>query len=303
MDFGKLTDLSGVDFGLPLDPVFTQNILQNYKPAQTSQPRIYVGLPIWANKEWIGKIYPHSAKEKDFLNHYARQFNTIELNVTHYQTPTPATVQRWREAVTSDFRFCPKWPQEISHERQLADSAPQTEAFLNAMLGLEHNLGTTFLQLAPYFGPWKFDVLEKFLRQIPRDFPLAVEFRNPKWFEEPIWTQTLEMLSSLGVGTVLSDVAGRRDVLHLALSKPTLTLRFVGNELHPTDFSRVDEWVERLKIWLAADLQEVFVFVHCGENLFAPELSKYWIDQLNQQCGLSLEAPVIQPKVVQGNLF
>ena len=313
MDFGKLTDISGVDFGLSADPVFTKNTLQNYQSPPHKQltplelginkPQIYVGPPIWANKEWTGKIYPNSAKEKDFLYHFARQFNTIELNVTHYQVPNAATIERWREAVTPDFRFCPKWPQEISHERQLLGCEPQTEAFMSAVLGLEKNLGTTFLQLAPYFGPWKFDVLEKFLRQILANFPLAVEFRHPKWFEEPVWTQTLELLSSLGVGTVMSDVAGRRDVLHLALTTPALMLRFVGNELHPTDFSRVNEWAKRLKTWIEAGLQTATIFVHCGENIFAPELSKYWIEQLNQECGLTLKAPVIQPKVVQGSLF
>ncbi|MEZ4905865.1 MAG: DUF72 domain-containing protein [Spirosomataceae bacterium] len=107
-------------------------------------PQCFVGPPIWANKQWVGKIYPSNAKEKDFLYYYTRQFNTIELNVTHYQIPNEATVQRWKEAAHKDFRFCPKWPQEISHDRQLIGCEALSQAFTQAVLGLGENLGTTF---------------------------------------------------------------------------------------------------------------------------------------------------------------
>jgi uncharacterized protein YecE (DUF72 family) len=302
MDFGKLTDISGVDFTLPEDHLFTGQVLKS--STNSKRPLCFVGPPIWSNKEWIGKIYPTTAKEKDFLYHYTRQFNTIELNVTHYQIPNDSTIQRWKEAATPGFRFCPKWPQEISHERQLRGCEPLTQAFTNAVLGLEVHLGTTFLQLGPYFDPRQSSFLETFLKQLPSQFPIAVEFRHPDWFNDAnCWTDTLQMLHELGVGTVMSDVAGRRDVLHLSLSNPTFTLRFVGNELHPTDFTRVDAWVQRLKHWFGAGLQAAYIFVHCGENYNAPELTKYWIEQLNLHCGMTLALPRIQPKVVQGSLF
>ena len=115
MDFGKLDDISNVNFTLPAAHPFTHQVLKN--ASGNNSTLCFVGPPIWSNKEWVGKIYPTTAKEKDFLYHYTRQFNTIELNVTHYQIPTEATIQRWREASAPGFRFCPKWPQEISHER------------------------------------------------------------------------------------------------------------------------------------------------------------------------------------------
>jgi uncharacterized protein YecE (DUF72 family) len=264
MDFGKLEDISNVDFTLPPDHPHTQRVLA--LPPATS-PKVFVGPPIWANKDWLGKIYPSTAKDKDFLYHFARQFNTIELNVTHYQIPAESTVKRWVESVAgTEFLFCPKWPQEISHDRQLLSSEALTEAFVQASLGFGKHLGTTFLQLAPYFGPWKMDVLEEFLAQIPAGFPLAVEFRQPKWFEEPVWSEAMDLLSRYQVGTVISDVAGRRDVVHQSLSTPILTLRFVGNELHPTDYTRVDAWVARVRAWQGAGLQKAYIFVHCGEN-------------------------------------
>lgn len=304
MDFGKLEDISGVNFSLPPDHPFTSKALKNSTASTPKTNLCFVGPPIWANKEWLGKIYPTTAKEKDFLYHYTRQFNTIELNVTHYQIPSEATVQRWREAAAPGFRFCPKWPQEISHERQLRGCEALSRAFTASVSVLGEHLGTTFLQLAPYFDSRQLRTLEAFLKQLPSGFPIAVEFRHPDWFSNAsIWQEVLFMLHQMGVGTVMSDVAGRRDVVHMSLTTPTVVLRFVGNELHPTDFTRVDAWVNRLKNWYLQGLQTAYIFVHCGENKNAPELTKYWVEQLNLHCDVSLSPPRIQPQAVQGSLF
>lgn len=302
MDFGKLNDISGIDFTLPPDHPSTSLILGK---SMHQKAHFFVGPPVWANKDWVGKVYPTSAKDKDFLYHYARQFNTIELNVTHYQIPSQTTIERWRESVSgTNFKFCPKWPQIISHDAQLQKCESQIQEFVESISALKPYLGTTFLQLAPYFIPSQTHVLEEFFKQLPKSFPLAVEFRHPDWFNnEKTWQKTLDLLQKYEVGTVITDVAGRRNVLHQTLTTPTLVLRFVGNELHPTDYKRVDEWVQKIKSWLEKGLENAYIFVHCGENVFAPELSKYWIEQLNQNCNLSLIPPKFLPKIVQGTLF
>ncbi|MEZ4905864.1 MAG: DUF72 domain-containing protein [Spirosomataceae bacterium] len=160
------------------------------------------------------------------------------------------------------------------------------------------------MQLGPYFEPRQQKALARFLQQLPPQFPIAVEFRHPDWFSnQTVWQETLHLLAEAGAGTVISDVAGRRDVLHLSLTNDTLVLRFVGNELHPTDFSRVDAWTQQLKEWFEVGLKTAYIFVHCGENLHAPELTKYWITQLNYQCGFDIPPPRIQPQMIQGSLF
>ena len=302
MEFGKLNTISGIDFTLPPDNPITKLVLGNYKP---QKPQIFVGPPVWSNKDWVGKVYPTSAKEKDYLFHYARQFNTIELNVTHYQIPSQSTIERWKESVSgTDFKFCPKWPQIISHDAQLQRCEGQINEFIENVSALDNHLGTTFLQLAPYFASQQLPVLEKFLEQLPKGFPIAVEFRHQDWFSnEKTWQKTLEVLQKYQVGTVITDVAGRRDVLHQSLTTPTFTLRFVGNELHKTDYERVDAWVQKIKNWLDEGLQTAYIFVHCGGNRLAPELTKYWIEQLNKQVDLSIIPPKFLPKVVQGTLF
>ena len=306
MDFGKLDNISDVDFTLPADHPRTLPLLQAARQVEgaSQKPTVFVGCPVWSNKNWVGKIYPNSAKEKDFLYQYARQFNTIELNVTHYQSPTPETIEKWKSAVPTHFKFCPKFPQAISHDAQLSGVQRQTTDFCAAVLGLGENLGTTFLQLGPSFDHKKLPLLASFLQSLPPTLPVAVEFRNPVWFSDAaLWLETLDLLQRYHAGTVIADVAGRRDVLHQSLTTPTFTLRFVGNELHRTDYTRVDAWVQRLKTWLEAGLQTAYIFVHCGSNNQAPELADYWIKEINKHCGLDVAEPRFLPKIVQGSLF
>lgn len=313
MEFGKIHNLDAVNFTLPPGSPFNARIWHDVEPTQ--RPTVFIGGPIWANKDYVGKLYPSNAKERDFLHYYTRQFNTIELNLTHYQIPTVAMIDRWKaEAIGSPvrpmFTYCPKFPQIISHERQLIAAEGLTEEFINAILALEEFLGMTFLQLPPSFGPDKWLVLEAYLKSLPDELDVAVEFRHPDWFNQtsrsgsPIWPQTLERLHALHRHVVITDVAGRRDVLHMGLSSPVLTLRFIANEGHPTDYTRADAWVQRLKTWFEKGLQTAYLFVHGGgDNDTAPELILYWIRELNKHCGLNLREPVLQPKVVQGSLF
>jgi uncharacterized protein YecE (DUF72 family) len=141
------------------------------------------------------------------------------LNVTHYQIPTFETIQRWKDAAADGFKFCPKFPHIISHDRQLVGCEALTAEFCNAVLGLEEHLGMTFLQLPPTFNPKQIKFLEIYLKSLPPNFPISVEFRHADWFNNAnVWKDTCEMLTEMKVGTVITDVSGRRDVLHCTLT-------------------------------------------------------------------------------------
>ncbi len=301
MDFGKLSiqDLEKTDLKLNPDNPFNEKIWQ----PSTKQPIVKVGCPIWSNKDWNGKIYPHNAKTQDFLKLYSHQFNTIELNVTHYQIPNDETIERWQTETHSDFTFCPKFPQIISHDKLLQNTESLTNEFCYQILKLESKLGIPFLQLAPYFTPKQLPILEKYLRQLPGNLNIAVEFRHEDWFKnEAIWQETLMMLNALGHATVITDVAGRRDVVHQSLSASKTVIRWIGND-HPSDYQRIDEWTQRLKHWLEQGLEELWLFVHTIENTKAPEVATYWIQQLNFHCNLKIIKPKLLPKAEQMSLF
>ncbi len=294
MKFGKLPDVSNVNFLLPQDAPINRKILEK-KPSQHAQAHFYIGATGWSMKEWIGTFYPIGTKSKDYLRQYTRQFNTIEMNTTHYRIPTVEMVEKWRSEAEADFKFCPKIPQTISHSNNLGLKTGQTEAFCEAIRAFGDRLGCCFIQLPPHFGVDKLDTLRIFLQNFPSDVSLAVEARHESWFSNPKNTQQLlELLEQNKATAVITDVAGRRDVLHMGLTNTVAMIRFVGNGLHPSDYSRIKSWIERLNQWRELGMESIYFFVHEPDNIQAPELASYLYQQLLSNPQFITRGPQVQ---------
>jgi uncharacterized protein YecE (DUF72 family) len=296
MKFGKLTDplsLAAVDFSLPPTPERTLVLLRSEKRPPF---RAYVGCPMWGNKAWAGKLYPPKAKPAQYLQHYARSFHGIELNSTHYQIPKAETVERWREMTDPRFRFSPKIPQLISHRYQLFNCEDGVESFVEAIEGFEDRLGCSFVQLPPHFGLDKLSRLDWFLALWPRHLPLAIEFRHESWFQnQQLRPEALDLLEATGTATVITDVAGRRDVVHANLTQGTAMIRFVGNGLIPSDYQRADAWINRIEDWVENGIESLYFFVHEPDDTYAPEMGRYVVEKLNERLGLDLAVPGLKP--------
>lgn len=282
MDFGKLPSVDNVDFSLPPEP--PQNATLLAALPKVTKSTIYLGATGYNMKAWVGHWYPPGAKDKDFLRHYGAQFNTIEHNTTHYRIPDAATVKRWREETPADFRFCPKIPQTISHARDLGLNSGQIPVFCEAIAGLGEKLGCCFLQVPPHFSTRDLNLLARFLEYFPSEIPLAVEVRHESFFQKTAASEDFfQLLQTHNIATVITDVAGRRDVCHLRLTNRRVLVRFVGNRLHPSDYQRIENWSERLKIWLDAGLHEVYFFTHEPDNLLAPDLAVFCVETFSDK--------------------
>lgn len=293
MEFGKVSsdELSGINFNLPPDKKETLRILANHpKPDKVS---VYVGCAKWGRKDWIGKVYPPGTKEADFLSHYSKHFNSIELNATFYKIPSFKQAQEWKNKVGKDFLFSPKISNSISHIRRLKDSSERVDRFLQGIAGFGENLGPVFLMPHPGMGPKTTDTIEAFIQSIPKEIKLFVELRHPEWFEnEEAFQKIFAIFEKHNVGSIITDASGRRDCVHMRLTTKEAFIRFVGNALHPTDYSRVDEWVQRIKKWIEAGIEKVYFFMHQHEEIHSPELCRYVIQQLNKHCGTNIPEPV-----------
>ena len=209
-------------------------------------------------------------------------------------------VIRWKDRVGSNFKFCPKVSQAISHSGDLQGPGTMFTEFTDSIRHFEENLGTTFLQLPPRFGPDKMRVLEAFLYRFPDEIPLAVEFRHPEWFPEH---EVFDLLRSYNVGTVITDVAGRRDVVHSYVTSPSPFIRFAGNNLDTTDYDRINAWVDRLKTWIDAGVRELNFFVHEPNETHSPEMIAYLREKLNEVCEVKLPKVPLIAAGTQGTLF
>jgi uncharacterized protein YecE (DUF72 family) len=293
MEFGRIDtqQLRATDFTLPQEPVWNKTVLTGKKVKSA----VYLGCAKWGRKEWVGKLYPPKTKERDFLQHYVEHYNSIELNATHYKIYGPTGIERWdRLAGNKEFKFCPKMYQGITHRGSLKGKDFLTTEFLRGVLAFGNHLGPSFIQLSESFGPGRREEIFTFLRSLPVDLQFFVEIRHPEWFRnEALFRELLSTLLSLNMGIVITDTAGRRDCCHMHLTIPKTFIRFVGNSLDPTDYTRCDDWVKRIKYWLGAGIQELYFFMHMHDEAYSPELTHYLTKKLNTVCKLDLPVPVL----------
>lgn len=286
MKFGKVEDVSVVDFSLPKDTNATKTILKQNKSKNPTE--IYIGCAKWNKKDLKG-FYPKGVKDE--LSYYSNEFNSIEMNATFYKMPDFAQVEKWKTKVPKDFKFCPKITNSISHFKRLLNAEKDTEQFCNAVAGFEDNLGTVFLQLHDNFQPKDFDRLKAYLESFPQGIPLAVEVRNHMWMEDKdVFVQYTSLLEKLSLSNIIVDTAGRRELLHMHLTNNTAFVRFVGAN-DPTDYDRLDEWVVRIAKWKKEGLKTLYFFIHQNVEEASPLLAAHFIKGLNETAGVELKIP------------
>jgi uncharacterized protein YecE (DUF72 family) len=292
MEFGRVdeSELSNIDFTLPPEPVYNKKILTG-QPAKS--PKVYFGCAKWGRDEWVGKIYPRGAKEKNFLEHYVQHYNSIELNATHYKIYGANGIARWAsKANGKDFVFCPKMYKGITHRGSLKGKDFVTTEFFRGVFAFEKHLGPVFIQVSDVFSPRRRQELFDFLRSLPKDLSFFLEVRHPYWFSnEAIRNELLGTLSSLKIGFVITDTSGRRDCAHMYLTIPKAFIRYVGNSLHFTDKTRIETWVRRMKYWLDNGLEELYFFMHMHDEAMSPELTVYLVNEFNAVTGVQLQKP------------
>lgn len=262
MKFGKIHDISQVDFSLPIPPLCNKLFMAEKGADLEEEASFFLGCPVWADKSFVGKIYPKGSRPQDYLNYYGQNFGCIELNSTYYALPSKETLLGWREKVPGNFKFCPKVPQEVANEKTLGFGGGEVRKFFTRMNEFGPQLGPILLQLGPYFTLDRWKYLVRFIRSFPKHMTLAIEFRHPEWFLPHNLKKLVKHLRSFGVIFVITDVAGRRDVCHMALTSLQSIIRFTGNSLDQTDFERIKAWVKTLADWSRLGLKETFFFIH-----------------------------------------
>jgi uncharacterized protein YecE (DUF72 family) len=202
------------------------------------------------------------------------------------------------------FTFCPKFPQIITHFRRFNDCDGPTDDFIDGLLALGDKLGPAFIQLPPHFAPKHAAAMATYLEKWPRELRVAVEFRHPEWFEggaqaEEMWAR----LRDLGMGSVISDTAGRRDALHMRVTAPFVLVRFGGYEGHASDETRLAQWAQRIAEWKDQGLTEFHLLVHQPDSLHTPDTCRQFARLVKQHSGLDVQAPTDLRAATQGELF
>ncbi len=147
--------------------------------------KIRAGTSGYSYKEWKGPFYPDDLPQDQWLNYYAKQLPTVEINNTFYRMPRTHVVEAWRDSVPASFRFVIKASRRITHQSRLKDAEESTGYLIKRAETLGKKLGAVLFQLPPYMQ-LNLERLQTFQDLLPADLPAAFEFRHESWLDPAV---------------------------------------------------------------------------------------------------------------------
>jgi len=246
---------------------------------------ILLGTSGWDYPEWTGRVYPPRVAS-DRLQYYARLFPVVEVNSTFYRLPPPSVAASWVRRTPSRFLFAAKFPQTITHELRLQGTDAELARFLAVLAPIREagRFAAALLQLPPFL-PFAADTVRDFYAALPKDLPVAVEFRERSW----LVPSSYSLLRDFGFAHVVID--GPHLPTQLDVTAPFAYVRWHGHG-SPTwydyTYSRaeLDGWVPRIRA-LAEQVSTVYGFFN---NHFRGDAAVN-AQSLAELLGLSLAGP------------
>ena len=163
----------------------------------------FIGTSGWAYASWKPGFYPEALPQKKFLEYYATQLNSVEVNYTFRQLPTESMLAGWLAATGTGFRFSFKAPQRITHILRLKGCSDAVAALSRALapVAAAGRMGVVLFQLPPNFKADR-PRLDTFLEDAKGcGLRMAFEFRQSTWFCDEVYAA----LSSHGVALCVAE--------------------------------------------------------------------------------------------------
>lgn len=142
---------------------------------------IVLGTSGWQYRDWRGRFYPDGLPQKKWLEHYAENFCTVEINNAFYRLPERTTFEQWRERTPADFCFAVKMSRYLTHIKRLKEPEEPIQRFFSRADALGPKLGPVLFQLPPNL---KRDtgLLDAALDLVPKGVKVTVEPRHDSWW-------------------------------------------------------------------------------------------------------------------------
>lgn len=225
--------------------------------------RFYCGACGWNYLHWKGPFYPEGLPQSKWLEHYAGQFDTVEINNSFYRLPEKATFEKWRDRTPDGFVFAVKASRYVTHLKRLTEPEEPLTRLLTHSEGLGDKRGPILYQLPPSLA-MDLERLEYFLKLLPKDLRHVFEFRNDSWHNERLWS----LLAEYGVAYCIMDSPGVP--LHLVTTGGFSYVRMHsgGEKTHGNyTASRLRTWARRCEDLLTRG--DVYVYFNNDNNCCA----------------------------------
>ena len=131
-------------------------------------------------------LYPKGVPARVWLERYAGEFDTVELNGSFYRWPREEAFAAYRDRLPEGYVFSVKAPRGLTHGRKLRDPDEWIGRITRCFAELGDRAGVFLLQLSPDMERDD-DRLDYVLSKLPEAIRVAVEFRHDSWNDEEVF--------------------------------------------------------------------------------------------------------------------
>jgi uncharacterized protein YecE (DUF72 family) len=207
-------------------------------------PRLNIGCSGWFYWDWKDHFYPAGITTKEWFQHYAGQFDTVELNAPFYSWPTIATVQSWvRQTQSRPFVYTVKACELITHVKRFTRTAELVKDFYFIERLLKPHMGCFLFQFPPSFD-YTARRLKCILDQLDSSKRNVVEFRHRSWWNKQTY------LAFKKTNTIFCSCSAPRLPEELIRTSDEVYIRFHGTSRwyrHNYSAAELAIWVQRIR--------------------------------------------------------
>ncbi len=246
--------------------------------------KIFLGTSGWSYKDWSGVFYPKTLSQNKWLEFYAQQFDTVELNATFYHSFSEKTYQNWYNKTPSNFTFVVKISRYITHQKQLIGVKESIQWLEQDCWALKEKLALFLLQL-PARMVYAPERLHDALAAFSNPSKVAVEFRNEKWLTPEI----IKILQHFNA--VCCNVDSPKLRIEDYLTSETGYIRLHGHTLmYGVSYSsrQLDNIVKQVVELYQKGAKKIFIYFNNDFLGFAPRNARSLYNKLTKLSFISL---------------
>jgi uncharacterized protein YecE (DUF72 family) len=233
---------------------------------------IRVGCSGWNYRDWRGTFYPEGLPARRWLEHYATEFDTVEVNATFYRLTTAKAVANWVEQTPPGFCFAVKASRYLTHVKRLDFAAENLARFYDPLEPMVEagRLGAVLWQLPPNFKRDD-DRLVRWIDVLP-DGRHALEVRHESWFAPDVYAR----LHEANVALVAAHRKGSD------LPRAPRTADFAFYRFHYGERGRRGNYSATELDAIAAGLQDGFAYFNNDWEAFAPRNARDLLSRMRR---------------------
>ena len=209
--------------------------------------RVRIGCSGWNYAAWRERFYPKGLPARLWLEHYARCFDTVEVNNTFYRLPNRAAVENWVNQTPGGFEFAVKASRYLTHIKRLTNMDDGVERYYERIEPLVDSpkMGPVLWQL-----PANFHRDDERLRGALAKLPNGrhcFEFRHESWFCEDVY----RLLRKHRVALVIGDSPERPFQTYEITAGWTFVRFHYGRRGRNGNYSarEIEDWAARIRDW------------------------------------------------------